>query len=171
MNLCDEYGIRKITTTAEHPQADPAERTIRTVKQILKKLTLNFKDWDEETPKALAAMRWHINKSTAFTPYQIVFGRKPVLPGYLELESFNLNNPSNRAMKEKEITDYVKKHLREAAEENKLAYDKRNYIKDKNLLIGREIVFGVPFGSADGPINEVATVCLISITVRRQSTT
>lgn len=136
-NLCDEYGIRKITTTAEHPQADPAERTIRTVKQILKKLTKNYQDWDEETPKALAAMRWHTNKTTSFTPYQVMFGgRKPVLPAYLEFEGLSLENPSNRALKEKEITEYVKKHLREAAEDNKFAYDKRHNITDKEIVAG-----------------------------------
>ena len=33
--VCEEFGIKKIQTTAEHPQADPAERYIRTFKEVL----------------------------------------------------------------------------------------------------------------------------------------
>jgi len=116
MNLCNEFGIRKITTTAEHPQADPAERTIKTVKEVLRKVILEYGgDWDGHIPKVLAAMRWHKSNATKFSPYEVVFGRKPILPTYMELEPLPVENASMRALNEKKIGNMVKRELENQA--------------------------------------------------------
>lgn len=130
MEFCHEFGIKKIQTTSEHPQADPAERAIKTFKSILKKLVIEFKsDWDLHVQKAVYAMRSSMSRAHSFSPYEVVFGRQPLLPSYLEFAPDKLENPSIRSNNEVKIFQIVREKLTEQAISNKIAYDARHPIR------------------------------------------
>jgi hypothetical protein len=109
--MCAEWNINKISTTAEHPQSDPAERHIRTLKTILKKLTIESPgSWDLHVPKALFAMRTQRSNATGFPPFQLMFGRKPSIPEFIR-NPFEAENLSLRAEMEIKMSQLVKENL------------------------------------------------------------
>jgi hypothetical protein len=57
---------------------------------------------DLQVGKALASMRWHASTITGMSAFQVLFGRKPFLPSYLNLPN-DLKNLSIRAEDEIEI--------------------------------------------------------------------
>jgi transposase InsO family protein len=72
------YHIRLIRTTAYHPQGNGlTERTNQTVKNILSKLTKTHGAWDHYLDSALFAIRTIRQNSTTFSPFELVYGRKP----------------------------------------------------------------------------------------------
>ena len=73
--------------------------------------------------KALAAMRWHTSNATTISPFEVVFGRRPMLPSFLEFGIFNVDNPSLCAMNERKVGEIVKAALTGQAICNKAAYD------------------------------------------------
>ena len=141
-NLCEEYGIRKIQTTAEHPQADPAERAIKTFKSVLHKLLVEFpSDWDIHIQKVAYAIRTKTSRAHDFTPFEIVFpGRKPVLPSYLEYPSQIFENPSVRSDTEQKIFAHVRDALQKQAENNKIAYDNRSSQRRYDIIAGDHVM-------------------------------
>ncbi len=135
--LCRDFGIRKMNTTSEHPQADPAERYVKTIKEIIKKLVIDFKgDWDLHVGKALSAMRWHKSRATQFSPFQVVFGRDVFLPHHLEFGYFDFENPSLRSEQELKISGLVKERLEAKSEEYKSSYDARITEKLVDIMAG-----------------------------------
>lgn len=85
--VCQRLGIAKIQTSVEHPQSDGLiERMIRTLKASL---SLYCQDkpqaWVSYLPFITFSINTSVQKSTGFTPFEAMFGRKPVLPA---LDSF-----------------------------------------------------------------------------------
>ena len=83
--LCDSFGIKKKRSTSYHPEGNGfAERSIRTIKQILQTLIserkLPQKSWADLLPEVLLGLRISENESTKCSPFEIVHGRKPLLP-------------------------------------------------------------------------------------------
>ena len=75
-------GIKKVNTTAYHPQTDGlVKRYNRTLKAMLAKtVTEGEKDWDEKIPYLLFAYRASIQHSTQESPFSLLYGRDPRLP-------------------------------------------------------------------------------------------
>jgi Integrase zinc binding domain/Integrase core domain len=72
------YHIKHIRTTAYHPQGNgQTERTNQTVKNILAKICKDHDYWDHYLDSALFAVRTIKQKSTEFSPFELVYGRKP----------------------------------------------------------------------------------------------
>ena len=72
------YHIKHIKTTAYHPQGNgQTERTNQTVKNILSKIIRTEDTWDHYVDSALFAVRTIRQKSTTFSPFELVYGRKP----------------------------------------------------------------------------------------------
>ncbi|XP_033741736.1 uncharacterized protein LOC117328321 [Pecten maximus] len=69
-------GIKGITTTPYHPQANgKVERFNTTLKAVLKKLcTSNNEAWDELVPYALFAYREVPHEETGFSPFEMLYG-------------------------------------------------------------------------------------------------
>jgi len=76
--LCRAYGIRKLQTTAYHPQCNGVvERFHRTLAGIIAKLSPQHgTDWRKWLPIALAAHRNLQHGSTGYSPNYLVFGRE-----------------------------------------------------------------------------------------------
>ena len=74
-------GITRTRTTAYHPQGDGlVERQIQTLSDTLSKLGATSTDWLENLSSALFAVRVTPQASTGYSPYELLYGREPLLP-------------------------------------------------------------------------------------------
>ena len=75
-------GIKKINTTAYHPQTDGlVERFNRTlISMLAKTVQKQGRDWDEHLPYVLYAYRTSIQESTKESPFYLLYGRDARLP-------------------------------------------------------------------------------------------
>lgn len=80
--VCKLYSIKKLNTTAYHPQTDGlVERMNSTLCQTLSMfVSKNQKDWDVFIPAALFAFRTSPSESTGESPFYLLYGREPRLP-------------------------------------------------------------------------------------------
>ena len=83
--LCMKALIDHRTTSRDHHEADGlAEKVVQTAKHGLRKYGLiqgNNRDWDLKLP--WIAMGYRFSRQaflSAFSPYQLLYGREPVLP-------------------------------------------------------------------------------------------
>jgi len=114
MHIYKVLGIKKINTTAYHPQTDGlTERTNRTLLNILYNYIDQHKqdNWVDILPMARYVLNTHVNRTTGLSPFLAMFGRQPLLP----LDA-----------------SYYQSHLSSNAfpSETQLAYDLYNHIKE-----------------------------------------
>jgi site-specific DNA-cytosine methylase len=86
--VCYKALVDHRTTSRDHPECDGlAERTVQTVKSALRKFDLDsasHKDWDLQLPWLTMGYNFSRQASlSAFSPYELVYGREPVLQGSL----------------------------------------------------------------------------------------
>src|SRR4051812_46893911 len=76
--LAQNYQIKHIRTTAYHPQGNgQTERVNRTLKDILSKISLGRDlPWDQYLHSALFAIRTIQQKSTHFSPFELLYARQ-----------------------------------------------------------------------------------------------
>ena len=81
--LCTLFNIKHPKTTPYHAQSNSqVERTIQSLSQAMRSFVdQEQENWSEILPSVLMGLRFQTNpQTTGFSPYEIVFGRKPVLP-------------------------------------------------------------------------------------------
>jgi len=78
----DQYNIKHQKSTPYHPQANgQVESTNKVIEAILTKVVhLHRKYWVENLPEALWAYRTTWRNTTRHTPYELVYGKKVLLP-------------------------------------------------------------------------------------------
>ena len=79
---CRILGIKKTTTSPYYPQSDGlAERLFRTSKCMISAVMddKQIRDWSEVIPTVEMGLRATKQKTTGFTPHELVFGRKMCL--------------------------------------------------------------------------------------------
>jgi hypothetical protein len=81
-NFCEAWGIKMITSTPVHPQANgQAESSNKIIiNNLKKKLGAKKGKWAEELPFVLWADRTTAKNATGQTPFSLVFGSEAVLP-------------------------------------------------------------------------------------------
>ena len=80
-DVCKLLKIKKINTSAYHPQGNIVERANRELKIYLRQFVgKNYKTWDRVLPYFAMEYNTCINTSTGYTPYELVFRRKARLP-------------------------------------------------------------------------------------------
>ena len=90
--LCKEFNIKKRRTSGYHSQGNGfAERNIRSVREIFRTLLLDFElpqnQWDKLIPSVVFSLNTSISSTTKCIPYEVLYGRKPVLPIDLVMDS------------------------------------------------------------------------------------
>jgi len=85
-NVCKILKIKRIKCTAYHPQTNGAlERTHRVLVKYLRCFILEDQsNWDKWLPYATFVFNTTPHTSTGFTPHELLFGRKPNIPGLLQ---------------------------------------------------------------------------------------
>ena len=80
--VCSLMGIKKLNTTAYHPQTDGlVERFNRTLLDMLSKTVKSGgRDWDSRLPYVLFAYRAAMHHSTGESPFFLLYGRDSQLP-------------------------------------------------------------------------------------------
>ena len=87
--LFEMCGTDHRISSAYHPQTNGLdERMNQTLKgAIVKFVNENQDDWDIHVKSVLFAYRTSKHASTKYTPFELMFGRAPVLPIELEIQS------------------------------------------------------------------------------------
>lgn len=82
LDVCDLLGMKKINTTAYHPQTDGlVERMNKTLRSMLAKHAQTFgPDWDVHLQQVLFAYRVKPQESTKESPFYLLYGRDARLP-------------------------------------------------------------------------------------------
>ncbi len=112
-------GTNLRMSTAYHPQTDGlTERANRTVEQVLRNFVNDtVDDWDEHIAAVQFALNNSQQASTKKTPFELVYGRHPLIPAAL-LGTTDTAVPAANSFLNTRAADIklAKKHLKEAQE-------------------------------------------------------
>lgn len=142
--LCSKLQIQKLNSTFYHPEGNGlVERTIRSIKQIIT-MYINpvHNNWDEYLQAAISAYNTHTSASTKFSPYEILFARKPIVITDAILKPSVSSSPvpldaylRNMHDTSRQLHLRVNSNLEKAHEEQKKFYD-RDVNEKYKFLIG-----------------------------------
>ncbi|XP_030582401.1 uncharacterized protein LOC115778497 [Archocentrus centrarchus] len=125
--LCEISGIRKTRTTPYHPRGNPVERFNRTLLSMLGTLDNEQKyHWKDYVMPLVHAYNCTRSDVTGFTPYELMFGRKPRLPVDL---AYGLPLNKDQKVSHSQYVQNLKSRLEESY---KLASRNAQKVADKN---------------------------------------
>ena len=76
--ILEAYGVIRVITPPYHPQANPVERSNRTLKtMIVTFVTTDHRNWDQHLHELRHAMNTAVQSSTRMSPAFMNFGRHP----------------------------------------------------------------------------------------------
>ena len=160
--VCRLMGIRKVNTTAYHPQGDGlVERFNRTLLDMLAKTVKpGGQDWDERLPYVLFAYRATLQASTAESPFFLLYGRDPQLPTDaalcppVERSTMRTNDyRSSLVQSMSEAWELARTSIEKAQSRQKKQHDKR--ARNTPLKIGQRVFVHVP-SLRTGPAHKLA---------------
>ena len=148
--------IRPIRTTPYHPQTDGlVERFNQTLKSMLRKFaTQKKKDWDKLIPYVLFAYREVTQRSTRFSPFELLYGREVRGPLDVLRESWVARERNTEsvvshvlAIRERmeQMSSLVKESLEKAQQSQKAWYDQT--ARDRTLNEGDMVLVLLPTSS------------------------
>ena len=81
-HLCELYGVQKLRTSPYHAQTNgQVERMNQTIIRMISKLEEDKKAcWSEHLPELLMAYNATCSAVTRYSPYYLLFGRRPRIP-------------------------------------------------------------------------------------------
>jgi hypothetical protein len=179
-NICKLLKIKKIKTTAYHPQTNGAlERTHRVLVEYLRCFILEDQtNWDKWISYATFVFNTTPHTATGFTPHELMFGRKPNIPSILQKEPPNVQYTYDNYMKELQSRlqssyELAKNNLISKKERSKEYHDKninvplftvgdKVLLHDEKVRRGRSLKLSPPW---IGPY-EVTEVDDVNITLR-----
>ncbi|XP_049334999.1 uncharacterized protein LOC125802000 [Astyanax mexicanus] len=145
--LCALVGVRKCRTSPYHPRGNPVERFNRTLLNMLGTLKDKEKShWSDFVKSLVHAYNCTKNEVTGFTPYELMFGRRPRLPVDI---AFGLPLEKNQNQSHSQYMTVLKAHLEESyrlatqaaakiAHKNKVKFDKR--VTESTLNVGDRVL-------------------------------
>ena len=132
--LCQRLGIKQLNTTPYHPQSNGCvERFHGTLLPMLRKLDHQGLEWDDQLKFALFAVRSTPNRSTGYSPFEIIYGKNLRSPLHLVLEELDPHTASKANVVEwvedlnRRVTlvrKEVEKNELRSREERKTCFDK-----------------------------------------------
>jgi transposase InsO family protein len=130
-NVCKLLKIKKIKTTAYHPQSNGAlERTHRVLIEYLRcYIAEDQSNWDCWLPYATFVFNTTPHTATGYTPHELRFGRKPNIPGILQKENPSVQYTYDNYLKELQARlqssyELARNNLLERKEKSKVSHDK-----------------------------------------------
>ena len=145
-------GMRKINTTAYHPQADGlVENFNRTLQAMIAKSVDKFGvNWDEHLPHLLFAYRTKPHESTGESPFYLLYGRDARVPTEAALSTV-------RTAYQVDIDDYkselvyglseswkiAQEQIKKAQKRQKRQYDHR--ARPKDIRVGDRVMVYMPY--------------------------
>jgi len=130
-HVCKLLRIKKLKTTAYRPQTNGAlERTHRVLVEYLRCYILEDQsDWDKWVPYATFVFNTTPHTSTGFTPHELLFGRKPNIPGILQKETPEIQYSYDNYVKELQARlqsgyEIARSNLQVKKEKSKEYYDR-----------------------------------------------
>ena len=142
--LCELCKIKRANSSFYHPAGNGLiERMVKTLKQILTMFVdSSHSNWDWFLQASLSAYNTTVHSSLKFSPYEVLFGRKPKI-----VADVILAKPVDE--QELDMNDYVVKlknnasRLREVVNNNlKKAYEKQKFQYDKFVHMGKQFEVG-----------------------------
>ena len=110
--LLTDWNITHCKTTTGNSKGNGlAERTIRFVKQAIRRLMAMHPDsyWSDHIPAVLIAMRFSMARSHSFPPFTVVTGSIPVLPSDIHINHMPLPDHDASDETENKYLDYMLK--------------------------------------------------------------
>ena len=116
-NLCDKLGIEKIQTSPYHPSSNGMiERMNQNITTGISHYVNNEQDnWDDLLPGLLHAYRSTPTRSRGFSPYEMLYGRKMILPPDVKYDPQECE-PNDEEGYMKKLNEQLK-HTRKIADE------------------------------------------------------
>jgi hypothetical protein len=141
--LMKDCGIEHRHSSPGRPQSNGlTERMNRTISTALtREVAVNGEDWDTFLPRVLLGIRSSMQASTRYSPYHLLFGRAPSLPGPAQSYIENLTRVPETDEEMEAVADYLinmgqdqqydvhtqaMANILQAQEKQKKDYDKRH---------------------------------------------
>ena len=143
----EEYGVKHVTTPPYHPQANPVERSNRTLKTMIATLVgTDQRNWDQHLHAFRHAVNTAMQATTKVSPAFLNYGRnpRPVKSLRREVESRGPKlriDPEvwkNRVKKLDYLRDLVAKHIDRARSKQEGRYNRGR--KDVSFHVGDEVM-------------------------------
>ena len=146
-HTCKILRIKKIVTSAYHPQANLVERSNRELKIYLRNfIDSNPQCWDELIPYFMFQYNTTENTSSGYSPFELLYGRKATIPSSIySTTNSDLNYDDYiQYMKTafKEAHDTARKNLISSKEKRKEIYDKKS--NDWVPMWGDQVLVQIP---------------------------
>lgn len=145
--LCSLMGAEKVRTTPYHPKGNPVERFNRTLISMLG--TFEKKDkqhWRDFVRPVVHSYNCTRSDATGYSPYELMFGRQPILPVDLilglkpptETHTTHSDYVQNLCQRLKESYALAAENSRKSGERNKHRFDAK--VKTADLVEGDRIL-------------------------------
>ena len=107
--ICDQQGIRRITSSGYHPQTNGlVERFNRTLENMLSiYVHKNQNNWDINLPYVIFAYNTAEQETTRFSPFYLLYGRQPKLP----IEEALTENTPLYALDDNSLPQVIRRNL------------------------------------------------------------
>ena len=151
LDICNLMGIKKVNTTAYHPQTDGlVENFNRTLRAMIAKHTKKFgREWDVYLPQLLFAYCTKLHESTGESPFYLLYGRdaklpteaafaQPLSPYLVDIEDYRTELTVGLT----ESWKQAKRNVRKAQTKQKKYYDHRS--KEINFKVGERVMVYMP---------------------------
>lgn len=138
------FKIKHILSSPYHPQTNGSlERSHLTLKEYLKHyINERHTDWDEYVSLAMFTYNTHFHKSTNFTPHELLFGHKAVIPNTLnskpEFKYTYDDYYSILKLRLQKSFEIARENILKSKENSKVNYDKK--IKMYQYKIGEKVL-------------------------------
>ena len=151
-NLVKVVGIDHRITSAYHPRTNGLTERFnqRFIRALMKLAEENPICWNKWIPFVLLAYRTRVQKSTKFTPFETMFGRK--MNSFIRWDSVPTNNESSEIIKRAfaikkqfEVTiPKVKENIEKAQINQKVSQNKQHKIRVEALPKGSKVFMKYP---------------------------